>query len=127
MRSIMAYCGLPCGECPAYLATQTGDLEALEKVLMRWSAEFNAPHISIDDMLCDGCTQKSGRLNGYCRHCQIRACAEARGLNSCAECSEYICATLDRMLARCDTLPDYWSYVRPARGNLERIRATLQY
>lgn len=124
MDAIIAYCGLPCGECPAYLATQAGDLEALEKVLVRWCTEFNAPHISLDDMLCDGCTHRTGRLNGYCRLCPIRACARARALDSCARCPEYACDHLERMLARCDTLPDYWAYVRPARHNLERIRAT---
>jgi hypothetical protein len=122
---MIAYCGLPCSDCPAYVATQAGDIDALEKVLVRWSAEFNAPHISMEDMLCDGCTQKEGRLNGYCRQCKIRACAVARSLDSCAECDEYLCANLERMLARCEVLPEYWAYVRPARANLERIRAGL--
>lgn len=120
-----AYCGLPCDRCPAYLATQAHDMNALNKVLVRWSTQFNAPQIRVDDMLCDGCRPDAGRLNGYCQHCHIRACARGRGLGSCAGCDEYLCADLERMLNRCDTLPEYWAYVRPSRANLERIRAKL--
>ncbi|MBN1661016.1 MAG: DUF3795 domain-containing protein [Anaerolineae bacterium] len=122
---MIAYCGLSCGECPAYVATQAGDMDALEKVLVRWSTEFNAPHISMQDMLCDGCTAQDSRLNGYCRQCKIRACAVERRLESCAACDEYACATLARILARCEALPEYWAYAWHARKNLEGIRAGL--
>ena len=32
MSKIIAYCGLACDECPAYIATQAEDMAALEKV-----------------------------------------------------------------------------------------------
>ncbi len=35
MERILAYCGLVCSECPAYLATQAGDTAALEEVAAR--------------------------------------------------------------------------------------------
>ncbi|MBN1875577.1 MAG: DUF3795 domain-containing protein, partial [Anaerolineae bacterium] len=36
MDKIIAYCGLNCAECPAYLATQANDMEALEHVAEEW-------------------------------------------------------------------------------------------
>ena len=32
MGNIIAYCGLNCSDCPAYIATQKDDIEELKKV-----------------------------------------------------------------------------------------------
>lgn len=32
MEPVIAYCGLTCTDCPAYMATQANDKNALEKV-----------------------------------------------------------------------------------------------
>ncbi len=75
---MIACCGVTCTDCVAYKATQANDQEALERVLAHWRADFNVPHITVEDTVCDGCLTAGGRLSGYCAHfCQVRPCAQA--------------------------------------------------
>ena len=120
---MVAFCGIICTDCPAYLATQSNDREALERVLAHWRKEFNAPHIAIEDIVCDGCLTVDGRLNGYCRQCQIRPCGVERGVPNCAYCDEYVCDKLERLLAICDQMEGFFDFARPARATLDSLRA----
>jgi hypothetical protein len=126
-NGIIAMCGLKCSECPAYRATQTNDPQALNQVLIQWQEAYSAPHITVDDILCDGCLPPPNRLNGYCRHCQVRACAVESKLTNCAHCSDYPCTQLDRLLSLCDRQEGLFSYARHARGTLEMIRNGVIY
>jgi hypothetical protein len=36
---IIAFCGILCSDCPAYLATQAADDEALAKQAAEWSSD----------------------------------------------------------------------------------------
>jgi hypothetical protein len=65
MDRIIAYCGLVCSDCSAYVATQANDQEALERVAAQWREEYNAPNITVESVICDGCLD-GGRL---CSHC----------------------------------------------------------
>ncbi|MCX6027799.1 MAG: DUF3795 domain-containing protein [Chloroflexi bacterium] len=47
MDRIVAYCGLVCSECPAYIATQADDLAMKERVVAQWRVQFNAPDMDI--------------------------------------------------------------------------------
>ena len=58
----IAYCGLDCSGCPAYRATQSGNRAALETVLIHWRETYDAPHLTIADIVCDGC-RADGELN----------------------------------------------------------------
>ncbi len=40
-EKIIAYCGGVCTDCPAYVATQTDDREALEKVAAEWREQYD--------------------------------------------------------------------------------------
>jgi hypothetical protein len=117
-----AFCGIACRYCPASVATQAGDRQALEQVLVEWRAYFQAPHLVVADILCDGCQSRDGRLNGYCQHCPIRPCSLERGLSTCAQCDRYPCAQLERLLSLCDKLEGFFGYGRPARATLEALR-----
>ncbi len=125
MDRMVAFCRVICTECPAYQATQADDRDALEQVLTHWREEFNAPHISVEDIICDGCLASDGRLCGYCQHCRIRPCAVGRGVPNCAYCDEYACNELERLLAICDTQRGFFAFVRKARATLRDIRAEL--
>jgi hypothetical protein len=115
MERIVAYCGLVCSECPAYIATQADDLAAKERIAAQWREEFNAPDITVASVTCDGCTTVDGRLGGYCPFCEIRTCGLARGVVNCAYCSDYGCQKLEGFLVN----------VAAARATLEEIRRTL--
>lgn len=114
MDKIIAYCGLNCSECPAYLATQADDLAALERVAAEWRVAFNAPEITAAGIACDGClTSIGGRLSGYCSMCEIRACAIERNVVNCAYCADYGCEKLTGFLA----------HAPAAQATLEQLRA----
>ena len=57
MNKIIAYCGLVCSDCSAYIATQADDQEALEKVAAQWREQYNVPNITVASVLCDGCLE----------------------------------------------------------------------
>jgi hypothetical protein len=122
MEPAIAFCGVSCGVCPAYVATRAGDADALEQVLVEWQAYFHASNLVVADILCDGCQARGGRLNGYCQYCAIRSCALERGVSTCAECDEYACAQLERLLSLCDTLEGFFGYARTARATLDSLR-----
>jgi len=101
MDKIIAYCGLNCAGCPAYIATKSGDPAALERVAAEWRVAFNAPEMTAESIICDGCLASIGeRLAGYCGMCEIRACAIERGVVNCAFCDDYGCAKLEGFLAQ---------------------------
>ncbi|MCL5109362.1 MAG: DUF3795 domain-containing protein [Chloroflexi bacterium] len=111
---MIAYCGLDCAVCPAYVATQASDLPAQERLLAQWRVEFKAPEMQLADVLCDGCAA-AGRHCGYCAGCEVRACAAPRGVANCAYCPDYGCAKL----------ASFWAMAPAARENLEAIRGGL--
>ena len=43
MEKMIAYCGLVCTDCEAYIATQANDLAALEKMAARAREESGMP------------------------------------------------------------------------------------
>ena len=114
-EKMIAYCGLVCIECPAYIATQADDKEALKRVAAQWSEEFHAS-FTAEDCLCDGCTSGSERLSSYSRGgCEVRACAIARGVVNCAYCDDY----------GCEKITGFFSFAPDAKAALEEIRKAL--
>ena len=124
MADKIAYCGLNCAQCPAYRATRSGKRAVLETVLIYWREIYDAPHLTVADLLCDGC-QADGRLNSYCQSCAVRSCARAQGVPSCAYCTEYPCAEMQRRLAACDRRHAFFAHARTARATLEKIELEL--
>jgi hypothetical protein len=115
MEEIVAYCGLLCSDCPAYLGTQADDLAALEQVVARWREEFNAPNLTVASIRCDGCLGAGGRKMSHCFECEMRACAMGRGVLNCAHCPEHACETLQGFLG----------FVPDARTRLDGMRTGL--
>ncbi|MEA3438747.1 MAG: DUF3795 domain-containing protein [Chloroflexota bacterium] len=109
-EQIIAYCGLTCTDCPAYIATREDDTEKLKTMALEWYGVENDATFCV----CDGCIT-DGRKNRWCGECAVRACAVERGVVNCAHCDEY----------GCETLTAFFGDVPDAKVNLERIRATL--
>ena len=87
MKQLIAYCGINCEKCEAYIATQNNDNALREKVARLWS-EMNGVVITPEMINCDGC-----RVNGvktpFCdKYCQIRQCALVKAFETCGNCSE---------------------------------------
>ena len=112
---LVAYCGLICSDCPAYIATQANDDAARERVAAQWREEFNAPHITAESINCDGCLGQEGRKFSHCSECEYRACAMARNVINCAHCADYACEKLDQFL---QMMPDIKQILEGIRNSL---------
>ncbi len=115
MNRMIAYCGLVCTDCPAYIATQADDHQALERVAAQWREEFDAPNITVESVICDGCLADTGRFCSHCFECKIRACGLERGVTNCAHCADYACEELE----------GFFGFVPDARALLDEIRGAL--
>jgi len=109
---MIAYCGIDCAVCPAFVATQNDDHQARAETAADWSKMFKA-EIKPEDVNCDGCQSRSQRLFKYCAVCAIRKCAQDKALTTCAPCPDYPCSELDNI----------HKMVPEARQCLEEIRA----
>ena len=115
MNQMIAYCGLVCTDCPAYIATQADDRAALEQVAAQWREEFDAPEITVESVICDGCLGAAGRKCRHCFECDVRACAMTRAVANCAHCDDYGCETITR----------FFGFVPDAQSRLDGLRALL--
>ena len=94
---IIAFCGLVCTECPAYVATQAGDQKKLSQLAREWWSEGLA--LSPEDCLCSGCIG-GGLLASFVGQCKIRRCARDRGVETCGHCPDYPCRLLEETFRR---------------------------
>jgi hypothetical protein len=104
----IAYFGLDCMKCGAYIARQTNNDELRRETAARWNKEYNLG-IKPEEINCDGClTEIIGHSN-----CSIRVCARGKGIMNCAYCSGYPCLQLDK-------------YIKTAPGCKETLDAIRQ-
>lgn len=111
LAKLIAYCGLDCGKCPAYIATQKNDKKGLAKTAAQWAEQFKVS-VKPEDVVCDGCATPSDKKASYCSMCEIRACCLEKGKENCALCGEYICEKLEK----------FFKEAPQAKENLEKIK-----
>jgi hypothetical protein len=113
---LVAYCGLDCAQCSAYIATQADSSEAKQAVIRQWGEQHGAVGLSEKDVTCDGCRQfdssHRGRFGSHCYDCQYRACGMQHGVETCAGCDEY----------PCERISGFLSAVPGTRENLDELR-----
>jgi hypothetical protein len=90
LNDLVAICGPSCTQCQAYVATQNNDKAKLERLAEEWTKGLGHT-FTPDDILCDGCRVPDGRLSAYCATCEIRLCAQQKGMVTCAHCPECPC------------------------------------
>lgn len=87
MDAYIAYCGLDCEKCEAFIATKNDDDDLRRKVARLWS-ELNNVEITPEMINCDGC-RIGGRKTPFCDSlCPIRQCALGRKVGTCGDCAE---------------------------------------
>ena len=87
MNQFIAYCGLDCSKCEAYIATANNDDGLRRKVAKEWS-ELNNVEIIPEMINCDGC-RMGGRKTVFCDSlCPIRQCALKKGCETRGQCSD---------------------------------------
>jgi hypothetical protein len=87
----------------------------LERVAAQWREEHDAPSLTADGIMCDGCVMADGYKCSHCDECEIRACGLQHSVANCAHCSEYAC----------DKLEAFFGFVPDARTTLDGVRAGL--
>ena len=71
MKTMIAYCGLNCEKCDAYIATKNDDQALRVKTAKLWS-EMNNTNILPEQINCEGC-RMNGKKFVYCESmCGIR-------------------------------------------------------
>lgn len=99
MNRMIAYCGLDCEKCNAYIATVNDDDALREKTAQLWS-ELNHVEITPAMINCLGC-RSDGVKTPFCDSiCEVRKCAMKKDLGSCAHCADMEnCETIGFILA----------------------------
>ena len=111
MNNLIAYCGIDCEKCPAYIATKNNDDKLREETAKQWSEMFNY-NFKKEEINCDGCKLAKVHVYFCDAMCEIRKCAISKNVLSCALCNEYPCKKLS----------DFIKDIPEAKENLEKIK-----
>ena len=117
MDKMIAFCGLSCTGCDAFPANQK-KMTANErtKVAEKWTMLYGHGHtIKAEDIHCNGCLSKGGKLYLNCSVCEIRKCGLDKHIKNCAYCADFACEKLNQLLIVAPT----------AKTNLEEIRKSM--
>jgi len=89
---LVAPCGLYCGACPMYLASQEKDDQKLKDMMRQFGS--GKMQFKQEDLLCDGCIG-GGRVAVFCRKCAMRTCADEKAdVTRCSDCAEFPCSKI---------------------------------
>ena len=85
-KNLVSACGLYCGACGIYLATQENDTEKL----LQYAIVLNQ---SLNETFCDGC--RADRKSAHCScMCSFIKCTFEKGIDFCGACPEFPCKEL---------------------------------
>ena len=85
MTKFIAYCGLNCEKCEAYIATKNDDNDLRVKVAKEWS-EMNHADITPEMINCEGCRMDGVKFPYRDSMCEIRQCAMKKEYETCGSC-----------------------------------------
>jgi hypothetical protein len=115
MEKMIAYCGLVCTDCGAYIATQKNNDNLRKQVAEKWTKEYNHP-FKPEDINCDGCIPVAGPHVGHCGMCEIRKCGQEKGVLNCGWCNDYSCAKTD----------EFFKMVPDAKKTLDAVKQSIR-
>ena len=95
MDEMIGYCGYSCHLC----AARSDDPKVRQKLVDGWRKIFGHENYTAENVRCDGC-RADGRLAD--KQCKARPCAIERGVDSCAECDDFVCDKVRHLLAARD-------------------------
>jgi len=107
MEKLIAYCGLDCAQCGAYLAHKNDDQALRQKTAEEWKIAHNFD-FTPEMINCTGC-KGTGLKVHHCSECEIRKCALAKDLINCGACDQF---------ETCETIKGLLEAVPEARDNL---------
>ena len=113
MEKMIAFCGIICTNCPAFIATRENNDEKRREVAKAWSTPEYP--LKPEDINCDGCLTSDGRIISFVKACDIRKCGMERKVENCAYCVDYAC---EKLMKSHERSPE-------AKETLEEIRRKL--
>jgi len=109
--------------CPAYEPNIKSDADK-QGMCKAWAKYFGSQEQPEDITACTGCLKGDGDPN-----CEVRACADERGLENCAHCEAFACDKLkprmnivEEKVKDISSIPkeDYNLFIKPYLGK-ERL------
>jgi hypothetical protein len=94
-RSMVALCGIDCGNCAVYLSKD--NKQVFDALIKRG--------FSAEKMPCPGCRAAEGNCPVIGERCETYICATGRGLTYCHECRDFPCIKLNPSADRAEVLP----------------------
>jgi len=94
---MIAYCGYNCALC----AARSEDPEVRQKMVDGWRRIFGHEHYTAENVFCVGCRAEGPHAD---QQCTARPCVIETGLESCADCDEFPCQKVGRLLGSSDGL-----------------------
>ncbi|MFZ4462715.1 MAG: DUF3795 domain-containing protein [Bacteroidales bacterium] len=91
-KALAAACGLYCGACGIYLATQENDSEKI----LQYAVVL---HQSFEETLCDGCGATRKSLHCF-KICIFIQCKREKGVDFCVDCEEFPCHALSEFKSK---------------------------
>ncbi|NMB84656.1 MAG: hypothetical protein A4E44_01627 [Methanosaeta sp. PtaB.Bin018] len=105
LKELTAPCGLDCFNCPFYLAND--DEEIRRQVALRVQ-EFGLPlsyEKIYEKVACKGCRKRGGVPPFGTEPCKVFRCISSKGIESCADCSDFPCDNLHPYAEHASVLP----------------------
>ena len=115
MNKQIAYCGLVCTDCGAYIATQKNDNKMRKAVAEDWTIKYKH-NFKPEDINCDGCLTTTVKVIGHLNVCPIRKCGQEKGVVNCAYCDDY----------SCDKTEEFFKMVPTCKKTLNVIKQGMQ-
>jgi hypothetical protein len=133
MKAILTRCGYRCDLCLAYRPNVENNPSAQQKLSDGWDKYFGF-RLPPAQVICDGCMSEDPKLID--QGCPVRPCVIEKGLDSCAQCAQYVCERLTERLVVYEEVKnrvkaeipkdDYQCFIRPYENKrrLDELRAS---
>ena len=89
---MIGYCGYICHLC----AARSDDANVRQKLVDSWRKYLGHQHYTADNVACEGCKSAGDKIAD--KQCLARSCAREKGLDSCAQCDEFPCEKLRKLM-----------------------------
>ncbi|MDE6591616.1 MAG: DUF3795 domain-containing protein [Oscillospiraceae bacterium] len=91
---IISCCGIMCGECPVYIATEKNDEQMKRFLALKFSE--SGRELAPEDINCRGCLSADRENDKFRGGCEVRSCCRENSVRLCAECRKFPCEKADR-------------------------------
>ena len=89
---MIGYCGYNCHLC----AARSDDINIRKKLVEAWRKYLGHQNYTPENVVCKGCRSKGDKIAD--KQCKVRPCVQEKGLESCAQCEEFPCKKISKLM-----------------------------